>query len=99
MGSMQMPAAEDSLASSELIETLLQTAPPCEHCLSRSAPVPAPVNAREQNGAGREASILAHGARHTFIHLEAFKPPVLQRQGAPPGTSTPRHILNSIFLI
>ena len=102
MGSMQMDAVEEqskASSASERIEALLQTAPPCEHCLSRSAPVPAPVNAREQNGAGREASVPAQSARSTFLYAEAFKLPVLQRLGAPPGTSTPRHILNSIFLI
>jgi hypothetical protein len=99
MGSMQMPAAKDSFASSTQSELQLHPAPPCEHCLSRSAPVPAPVNSREQNGAGREASVLAHDARNAFALAEAFKPPVLQRQGAPPGASTRKHILNSIFLI
>lgn len=73
----------------------------CAHCMSRSEPPPATASAREASNARRDSTAAA--SRAAKMHAppaSSFIPATFpQRRAPPPGSSTRRHVLNSIFLI
>ena len=105
MSGMQMPVEETPVEEASggianQVESALITLPACEQCFVNSAPLPAPVSLREQSQNKRASdSIATDTQRSPAPYQTTFALPVLKRQGAPPGTSTRGHILNSIFLI
>lgn len=101
MSDMEMPVeARASLEPLSRDAQALQHNETCAHCLTHSAPVPAPVSLRQKNESKRAADVIAPDSVPTLVAPQPLLAlPVLTRQGAPPGASTRRHILNSIFLI
>lgn len=89
--------SDDVAATGELS---LLAIPQCGNCLDRSIPIPAYVTLRENNQTRRPTEALpSDPSQLNCAHLMSFKPPVLSRQGAPPGAPTPSHIILSVFLI
>jgi hypothetical protein len=101
MSGMEMPvAAEASPEPPSCNARAPQHNETCAHCLTHNAPVPAPLSLRQKNESKRTADVIAPNSLSTPVAPQPLLAlPVLTRQGAPPGTSTRRHILNSIFLI
>lgn len=71
----------------------------CEHCMGRTE-LPASYAVARQNVETKRgvepaaAQSISPSASRTF-----FTQPVMYRQGAPPGSSTPKHLLISLLLI
>lgn len=73
----------------------------CAHCLGHSGVANAPVSfvsAADQSGKD-VGSVLLPVARFLLRSPLTLAPVGLPREHAPPGTSAPRHILISVFLI
>ena len=96
MQMMPAPVISD-FATAE--EAAVQPAGSCAHCMERSD-VPAMTVARQVNQLKRNVD---EAATHTPTPLAPsaalFAPPVLSRQGSPPGAQPRKHLLISLFLI
>ena len=101
MGDMQMmPAAATAVvADTAAVANVRPAGSSCAHCMERSE-FPATSNALQANQLKRSADA---GISHTPPQLAPlaalFTPPVLSRQGSPPGAQTRKHLLISLFLI
>jgi hypothetical protein len=72
---------------------------PCTHCLSRPEVPTSTVIARQQAEPKRSLEPVAGQALTLAIPRQSFAMPVLYRQGAPPGSFIPKHLLTGILLI
>jgi hypothetical protein len=72
---------------------------PCTHCLSRPEVPASTITARQQSEQRRslEPAVLQSAAPST--PAQSFAGTVAYRQGAPPGSYTPKHLLIGILLI
>lgn len=72
---------------------------PCTHCLSRPEAPSSTLVARQQAEQKRDVEPATLSAATPPTAAYTFAKPVLYRQGAPPGSSTPKHLLIGILLI
>ena len=95
MGDMQMPPA----ATENKAHALEQPFVSC--CASRPEVPPAPVVASRGAEQSKQdlGAVLKPSPKAITPPAPSFFPPVTSRQHAPPGASTPRHVLVSVFLI
>jgi hypothetical protein len=95
MGDMQMPPA---IAESE-VKAIAQPMASC--CTSRPDVPPAPVIASRGAEQSKQdtGAILQQARQINAPQTISFAPPISSRQHAPPGASTPRHVLIGVFLI
>jgi hypothetical protein len=95
MGDMQMPpsAAEDKVGALER--------PLVSCCVSRPEVPPAPAVASRAVEQSKQdlGAILKPALKAIEALASSFAPPVLSRQHDPPGSTTSRHVLISVFLI
>ena len=95
MGDMQnrSSAPEDNLGA---LERRLASC-----CASRPEAPPAPVVASRAAQQSKEdfGAILKPALKAIAALAPSFAPPVTSRQHAPPGATTPRHVLISVYLI
>jgi hypothetical protein len=100
MGDMQMmPAATVAVADNAAVANVQPAGSLCTHCMERSE-FPATTNALQVNKIKRNVDAASSDTLHTLAPLVAlFTPPVLSRQGSPPGARTRKHLLISLFLI
>lgn len=92
--SSAMPRAVDGSAALALPQNV-----PCTHCLSRPEVPASTVVVRQQAEQKRSLEPAALQSALPAAPAPSFAKPVLYRQGAPPGSSTPKHLLISILLI
>jgi len=98
---VSLQPSADNVCAGTLDDALEQPLEPCPHCLSHSGFANAPVSSMNVPDESRKAV--------DSVPLPTFRflaPPVitsasnrLPREHAPPGTSAPQNILNSVFLI
>jgi hypothetical protein len=83
------------------VNSLSQSPESCAHCMSHSGtPGTSAVPAYVPAPASRDLSAPALASLKTLPETApSFAPTVFSRQHAPPQTSTPRHLLISVFLI
>jgi hypothetical protein len=95
MGDMQMPPT----AAGDKVGSLEQPLASC--CASRPEIPPAPIVASRGAEQSKQdlGAILKPALKAITQPTSSFAPPVSSRQHAPPGASTPRHVLISVFLI
>jgi hypothetical protein len=98
---MSTPPSTSNPSTGTLDNALQQPVEPCPHCLSHSGLPNAAVSSMSVTDESRKAVDSVPLAASTV-----FAPvPItvtsngLPREHAPPATSAPRHILNSVFLI
>ncbi|HEX8176132.1 MAG TPA: hypothetical protein VF543_13510 [Pyrinomonadaceae bacterium] len=72
---------------------------PCTHCLSRPEAPSSTVVAQQRTEQRRGFEAAPLQAATPFIPAQSFIKPVLYRQGAPPGSCKPKHLLLGILLI
>jgi hypothetical protein len=72
---------------------------PCTHCLSKPEVPASNVIAVQKVEQKRIVEAAPVQTASPVIPVLAFIRPVLYRQGAPPGSNTPRHLLISLLLI
>lgn len=72
---------------------------PCTHCMGRPEIPASTVIARQNVAPKRSPEPATAQAASPLIPLLSFTLPVIYRQGAPPGSSTPKHLLISVLLI
>jgi hypothetical protein len=96
MGDMQMPPAASAENKSGALERPLVSC-----CASRPEIPPAPVVAsRGAEQSKQDSGVLLKPVPKAIAPpAPSFAPQVTSRQHAPPGASTPRHVLVSVFLI
>ena len=110
-----MQAGNNSTSSHEGMEMSdMQTAPPATEskahaleqpmlscCTSRPEIPPSPVIASRGAESSKQdtGALLKPALKAIAAPTLSFAPPVTLRQHAPPGASTPRHVLISVFLI
>jgi hypothetical protein len=93
--------SSNNVSAGTLDVALEQPVAPCPHCLSHSGLPNAPVSSVNVPDESRKA---VDSVPLPISSLLAAAPITvasngLPREHAPPGTSAPRHILNSVFLI
>ncbi|HEY0322544.1 MAG TPA: hypothetical protein VGC66_16430 [Pyrinomonadaceae bacterium] len=71
---------------------------PCTHCMGRTE-LPASTVIARQNVEPKRSLEPATLQAASPLPLFSFTLPVVYRQGAPPGSSTPKHLLISVLLI
>jgi hypothetical protein len=72
---------------------------PCTHCLSKPEVPASNVIAVQKLEQKRSLDVATVQTASFVIPAIAFIRPVLYRQGAPPGSTTPKHLLVSVLLI
>ena len=72
---------------------------PCTHCLSKPEVPASNVRAGQKVEQKRISEPTPVQADSFVIPASAFIQPVVYRQGAPPGSNTPKHLLFSVLLI
>ena len=76
-----------------------QAARSCAHCIDRSE-VPATPIFRQANRINQNADAVASRKVTPLAPFAAlFAPPIISRQGSPPGSQARKHLLISVFLI
>jgi hypothetical protein len=82
------------------VEALDQPPESCRHCMSHpGVPVTAVVSSAQGQSARELSAAPTTTLKTSAAHPSSFAPPVVSRQHAPPGASTSRHVLISVFLI
>lgn len=72
---------------------------PCTHCIGRPELPSSTVMARQQGEQKRSLEPAPAQATSPATPAPSFTQPVLYRQGAPPGSTTPKHLLISVLVI
>ncbi|MBD0370514.1 MAG: hypothetical protein ICV60_06735 [Pyrinomonadaceae bacterium] len=72
---------------------------PCTHCLSKPETPASTVMARQQVEQKRSLEAAALQSSLPVVPAQSFAKPVLYRQGAPPGSNIPKHLLTGVLLI
>jgi hypothetical protein len=72
---------------------------PCTHCLSRPEVPASTIIARQQSEQRRSLEPAVPPSATPAIPARSFAGTVAYRQGAPPGSHTPKHLLIGILLI
>jgi len=82
-------------------DALEQPVEPCPHCMSHSGFPNAPVSSVNAPDESRKAidSVALPASSFLWPSVTTVASNGLPREHAPPGTSAPRNILNSVFLI
>jgi len=95
------PPSTNSVYAGTLDDALEQPLEPCPHCLSHSGFANAPVSSMNVPDESRKAvdSVPLPTVRFLAPPVITLASNRLPREHAPPGTSAPRNILNSVFLI
>jgi hypothetical protein len=95
MGDMQMASVTTESKAHKLERPLVSC------CASRPQIPPAPIVARRGAEQSKQdlGALLKPALKAITQPTSSFAPPVTSRQHAPPGDSTPRHVLISVFLI
>jgi hypothetical protein len=96
MGDMQMTP---TIAESSEVNAMEQPLASC--CTSRPEVPPSPVIASRgaEQSKPDPGAILQQARQIPAPQTTSFAPPISSRQHAPPGASTPRHVLINVFLI
>jgi hypothetical protein len=97
MGDMQMtPGSAEGEVNANALERPLVSC-----CAARPEIPPSPVIASRGAEQSKQnlGAILKPALKAIAPPTTSFAPPVTSRQHAPPGASTPRHVLISVFLI
>ena len=71
----------------------------CLHCMSHSQLLQGSIVLRESQAAKRSADVNAPRPAQIVSLFGLANPIVIPREHAPPGESSPRHILNNVFRI
>lgn len=77
----------------------LQDDESCAHCMGRPQPPTSTIIARQQAEPRRSVEPAIIQAAPLAAPPDSFTQPVLYRQGAPPGSLTPKHLLTGVLLI
>jgi hypothetical protein len=95
MGDTQMPPTTTESKAHTLKRPLVSC------CASRPQIPPAPIVARRGAEQSKQdlGALLKPALKALTQQTSSFAPSVTSRQHAPPGDSTPRHVLISVFLI
>ena len=95
MGGMEVPSSP----TSEVVGALERL--PLSCCANRPYAPPAPTVASKgaEQSKRNPLAILKPALKVIARLATSFAPPVISRQHAPPGASTPRHVLISLYLI
>jgi hypothetical protein len=72
---------------------------PCTHCMGRPELPASTMIARPQVEQKRGLELTATQAASLAIRTPSFTEPVIYRQGAPPGSLIPKHLLTGVLLI
>ncbi|HEV7842606.1 MAG TPA: hypothetical protein VGO69_02865 [Pyrinomonadaceae bacterium] len=94
---IEMPRAMPGNKGSSVALTLPENVP-CTHCMGRPELPASTVVARPQVEQKRSIEPAVQAASLVMSTL-SFTQPVIYRQGAPPGSLTPKHLLIGVLLI
>lgn len=95
---MEMPPAVSDNKGVSAALTLPDSVP-CTHCMGRPELPASTVVARPQVEQRRSLELATTQATPLATPTLSFTKPVIYRQGAPPGSLTPKHLLIGVLLI